>query len=215
MQKGGGLGRPQLPLTHRCCKPVHGPSCFSRVIHPEAQQIPSPHAALTVAWVFPIHLQSSALLVAPGSFQKGGVQWPQPLWLLCRPSSGLDTRALELLVLNDIHGLLLWRLHCCPWQNPSACSRCRTHSRFFRLSHLQGCVKITGPQEDRLRPRAPSACPSRLSVHPGPGVAAHSCSRSQGLRLGRPSWGDRTSVCPEESTWAMLFLPGPTLIFLL
>ena len=62
--------------------------------------------------------------------------------------------------------------------------------RFFRLSHLQGCVKSlvlrrTDPAQGSPLP-VPPRCLSILALEWPP----YSCSRSQGLSLGRPLLGD-------------------------
>ena len=141
-----------------------------RMIYPEAQQIPSPHFAITVAWVFPIHLRSSALLVAPGSFQKGGCSGLSHSGSCAGPAQGWTHGRLELLVRNDVgvsHGGFIavpGRTHL-----PTATAG---HTEVLSALPSPGVCKITGPQEDRPSPGLPSACPSQLSVRPSPGVAA-------------------------------------------
>ena len=140
-----------------------------RMIHPEAQQIPSPHVAITVAWVFPIHLQSSAFLVAPGSFQKGGCSGLSHSGSSAGPAQGWTHGRLELLVRNDT-GFSGGGFIAVPGRThlPAAAAG---HAEVLSALPSPGVCKITGPQ-DRPSPGLPSACPSRLSVRPGPGVAA-------------------------------------------
>ena len=140
-----------------------------RMIHPEAQQIPSPHFAITVAWVLPIHLQNSALLVAPGSFQKGGCSGLSHSGSCAGPAQGWTHGRLELLVRNDV-GVSRGGFIAVPGRThlPTATAG---HTEVLSALPSLGVCKITGPQEHRPSPGLPSACPSQLSVHPSPGVA--------------------------------------------
>ena len=138
-----------------------------RMIHLEAQQIPSPHFAVTVAWVFPIQLRCSALLVASGSLQKGRCTGLSHSGSSTGQAQGWTHGRLEPPVRNDV-GFSCGGFIAVPGRThlPTAAA-----GNTEVLSALQGCVKSLALRR-QIQPRAPAACPSQLSVPPGPGVAA-------------------------------------------
>ena len=184
-----------------------------RMIHLEAQQIPSPRFAVTVAWVFPIQLWCSALLVASGSLQKGRCTGLSHSGSSAGQAQGWTHGRLEPPVHNDV-GFSCGGFIAVPGRThlPTAAAG---NTEVLSALLSPGVCKITGPQEDRPSPGLPLPVrPSCLSL-PALEWPPHSCSGSQGLTLGRPLLSDRAlGVSWVESTWAMPCLTGPTLVFL-
>ena len=173
-----------------------------RMVHSEAQQIPSPHFAVTVAWVFPIQLRSSALLAASGSFQKGRCSGLSHSGSSAGPAQGWTHRHLKPLVHNNV-GFSCGSFIAVPGGTHLPGTSAGPTEVFSALPSPEVC-KISGPQEDRPSPRLPAACPSR----PWSGHPTHAAGPRASL-LDGSSWVIRPSVCSRvESTWAMLILPG-------
>ena len=178
------------------------------MIHPEAQQIPSPHFAVTVAWVFPIQLRSSALLAASDSFQKGRCSGLSHSGSSTGPAQGWTHRHLEPLVHNSV-GFSCGSFIAVPGRTHLSRTSAGPTEVLSALLSPEVC-KISGPQQNRPSPGLPAACPS----WPWSGHPTHAVGPKASLSDG-PSWVIRPSVCSRvESTWVMLFLPGPAPGFL-